>query len=121
MLCEPGKSFAPTTPVRLANANLDLIARFHVRQVLIVPLLGAEDQIRGAFGVLDRLEGARILPEDVRRARALAAQVAVVLEVARNLHQSQQHRRRAEALMDLAREVDGVLHLPDFARKFVHR
>jgi len=105
----------------LANANLDLIARFHVRQVLIVPLLGAGDQIRGAFGVLDRLEGARILPEDVRRARALAAQVAVVLEVARNLHQSQQHRRRAEALMDLGRAIDGVLHLPDFARKFVHR
>jgi len=105
----------------LTNANLDLIARFHVRQVLIVPLLGAGDQIRGAFGVLDRLEGTRILPEDVRRARALAAQVAVVLEVARSLHQSQQHRRRAEALMDLAREIDGVLHLPDFARKFVHR
>jgi PAS domain S-box-containing protein len=105
----------------LADANLDLIARFHVRQVLIVPLLGAGDQIRGAFGVLDRLEGARILPEDVRRARALAAQVAVVLEVARNLHQSQQHRRRAEALMDLAREIDGVLQVPDFARKFVHR
>ena len=105
----------------LANANLDLIAKFHVRQVLIVPLLGAGDQIRGAFGVLDRLEGARILPEDVRRARALAAQVAVVLEVARNLDQSEQHRRRAEALMDLAREIDGVLHLPDFARRFVHR
>jgi PAS domain S-box-containing protein len=105
----------------LANANLDLIARFHVRQVLIVPLLGAGDQILGAFGVLDRLQGARILPEDVRRARALAAQVAVVLEVARNLHQSQQYRRRAEVLMDLAREIDGVLHLPDFARKFVHR
>src|SRR6202521_1378663 len=105
----------------LTNANLDLIARFHVRQVLIVPLLGAGDQIRGAFGVLDRLEGARILPEDVRRARALSAQVAVVLEVARNLHQSQQHRRQAEVLMDLAREIDGVLHLPDFARKFVQR
>ena len=86
-----------------------------------MPLLGAGDQIRGAFGVLDRLEGARILPEDVRRARALAAQVVVVLEVARNLHQSQQHRRRAEVLMDLAREIDGVLHVPDFARKFVHR
>ena len=30
--------------------------------------------------------------EDIRRARALAAQVAVVLEVAHNLHQSEQHR-----------------------------
>jgi len=116
-----GEVFCSDDASALANANLDLIARFHVRQVLIVPLLGAGDQIRGAFGVLDRLEGARILPEDVRRARALAAQVAVVLEVARNLHQSQQHRRRAEALMDLARAIDGVLHLPDFARKFVHR
>src|SRR5438552_1670910 len=116
-----GEVFCSDDASALANANLDLIARFHVRQGLIVPLLGAGDQIRGAFGVLDRLEGARILPEDVRRARALAAQVAVVLEVARNLHQSQEHRRRAEALMDLARAIDGVLHLPDFARKFVHR
>ncbi len=60
-----------------------------------------------------------ISQEDIRRARALAAQVSVVLEVAHNLHESERHRRRAEALTKLAREIDGLLHLPDFARKFL--
>ena len=38
------------------------------------------------FGVLDRLDNTGISQEDIRRARALAAQVSVVLEVAHNLH-----------------------------------
>ena len=45
----------------------------------------------------------------------------MVLEVAHNLHQSERHRRRSEALTQLAREIDGLLRLPDFARKFVER
>jgi two-component system NtrC family sensor kinase len=44
-----------------------------------------------------------------------------MLEVARNLHLSEQHRRRAEVLIDLAREIDSALHLPEFARTFVCR
>jgi two-component system NtrC family sensor kinase len=71
--------------------------------------------------VLDRADGTGISQEDVRRARALSNQVAVVLEVAHNLHLSEQHRRRSETLMELAREIDGVLRLPDFARRFVRR
>jgi len=47
--------------------------------------------------------------------------VAVALEVTRNLHQSEQHRRRAESLMALALELNGHLRLPDFARSFVGR
>jgi two-component system NtrC family sensor kinase len=43
------------------------------------------------------------------------------LEVARNLHLSEMHRRRAEALIELAREMDGTLRLPEFARRFVSR
>jgi two-component system NtrC family sensor kinase len=71
--------------------------------------------------VLDRLDKTGISQQDIRRARALAAQVSVVLEVAHNLHQSEQHRRRAEALTQLARDIDGLLRLPDFARKFAER
>ncbi len=73
------------------------------------------------FGVLDRLDHAPVSPEDIRRARALAAQVAVALEVMRNLHLSDQHRKRAEALMGLAFELSSLVHLPDFNRRFVSR
>jgi PAS domain S-box-containing protein len=106
---------------QMAGANLEVIAQYQARQLLAVPLLGADGRVLGMFGVLDRLDGTGISQQDIRRARALAAQVAVVLEVAHNLHQSEQHRRRSEALTQLAREIDGLLRLPDFARKFVER
>jgi PAS domain S-box-containing protein len=51
----------------------------------------------------------------------LGNQVAVVLEVARKLDLSEQHRRRAEALLELSREISGALRLPDFARRFLAR
>jgi PAS domain S-box-containing protein len=106
---------------QLAGANLEVIAQYEARQLLTVPLLGADGRVLGMFGVLDRLDGTGISQQDIRRARALAAQVSVVLEVAHNLHQSEQHRRRSEALTQLAREIDGLLRLPDFGRKFVER
>jgi PAS domain S-box-containing protein len=106
---------------KLPGANLEVIAQYQARQLLAVPLLGAAGRVLGMFGVLDRLDGTGISQQDIRRARALAAQVSVVLEVAHNLHQSEQHRRRSEALTQLAREIDGLLHLPEFARKFVER
>ncbi|HUA15233.1 MAG TPA: PAS domain S-box protein [Verrucomicrobiae bacterium] len=101
--------------------NLDTVTKYQVRQFLAVPLLGGNGQVLGMFGVLDRLDGTGISQEDIRRARALSNQAAVVLEVARNLHLSEQHRRRAEALIDLAKEIDTALHLPEFARRFVGR
>jgi two-component system NtrC family sensor kinase len=73
------------------------------------------------FGVLDRVDNTGISQQDIRRARALAAQVSVVLEVAHNLHLSEQHRKRSETLTQLAREIDGLLRLPDFTRKFLER
>jgi two-component system NtrC family sensor kinase len=103
------------------GANLDIVQQYNVHQFLAVPLLGADGRVLGMFGVLDRLDGTGISQEDIRRARALGNQVAVVLEVAHNLHLSEQHRRRAETLIELAREIDGVLRLPDFARRFVGR
>ncbi len=106
---------------QMPGANLEVIAQYQARQLLAVPLLSADGRLLGMFGVLDRLDNTGISQQDIRRARALAAQVSVVLEVAHNLHQSQQHRRRSEALTQLARDIDGLLRLPDFARKFVER
>ncbi len=106
---------------RTPGANLDVIAKYRVHQFLGVPLLGSSGQVLGMFAVLDRLDHTGISQEDIRRARALSNQAAVVLEVAKNLHLSEQHRRRAEALIELAREIDGALRLPEFARRFVCR
>jgi PAS domain S-box-containing protein len=106
---------------RAPGINLDIVSKYKVRQFLAVPLLGTSGRVLGMFGVLDRLDGTGISQEDIRRARALSNQVAVVVEVARNLHLSEQHRRRAEALIELAREMDGALRLPEFARRFVGR
>jgi PAS domain S-box-containing protein len=103
------------------GANQQAIAQYDARQLLAVPLLGADGSLLGMFGVLDRLDGTGISREDIRRAKALAAQVSVVLEVAHNLHQSEANRRRSDILIQLAREIDGLLRLPDFARKFLER
>jgi PAS domain S-box-containing protein len=105
----------------IPGVNLDAITEYKVRQILTVPLLGTNSRVLGMFGVLDRRDGAGISPEDIRRAQALSNQAAVVLEVASNLHLSQQHRRRAEALIELARDIDGTLRLPEFARRLVCR
>ena len=75
------------------GANEDLVAAFNICQLLAVPLLGSNGEVLGMFGVLDRVEAAPIHDEDVRRARALAAQMAIALELTRNLHQSEEHRR----------------------------
>ena len=105
----------------LPGADLGLVTEFKIKQMLTVPLLGSDKQVLGMFGVLDRLDNAGISQEDIRRARALAAQVAVALEVARHLHRSEGHRRQAESLMGLALELNSLLRLPDFAKRFVSR
>jgi len=104
---------------QMAGVNLAVIAEHQAKQLLAVPLLGADGSVLGMFGVLDRLDGTGISQQDIRRARALAAQVSMVLEVAHNLHLAEQHRRRSQALTKLGREIDGLLRLPDCARKFV--
>jgi len=108
-------------PNQVRGANLEQIAKYQVRQILAVPLLGSDGQVLGMFGVLDRADQAGISPEDIRRARALAAQVALALEVTRNLHLSELHRGRAEALMGLALQLSTLLRLPDFALSFTKR
>ena len=119
--CAPRKCSGPMRPAGLP-ARISMSSR-NIRCTSFSPcrLLGTSGRVLGMFGVLDRLDGTGISQEDIRRARALSNQAAVVLEVARNLHLSEQHRRRAEALIELAREIDGALRLPEFARRFVRR
>src|SRR5581483_2379478 len=69
--------FSADDAAKLPDANLEVISEFQVRQLLAVPLLGTEGQVLGMFGVLNRFDQAGISKEDVRRARVLAAQVAV--------------------------------------------
>jgi two-component system NtrC family sensor kinase len=56
---------------------------FKPRQLLAVPLLGTGGQVLGMFGVLDRMDGLGISPEDIRRAKLLGSQAAAMLENAR--------------------------------------
>ncbi|MFY9905836.1 MAG: PAS domain S-box protein [Terriglobales bacterium] len=113
--------FVAEDAAKTPGANLDFVAAFQIRQLLAVPLLGSTGEVLGMFGVLDRIGPGPINDEDVRRARALAAQVAIALELTRNLHQSEEHRRRAETLVTLALELNTVLHLPEFMRNFALR
>ncbi|MBI1741248.1 MAG: PAS domain S-box protein [Candidatus Koribacter versatilis] len=103
------------------GANMEFVNSFKIRQLLAVPLLGSTGEVLGMFGLLDRLQPGHIPEEDVRRAQALAAQAAIAFELTHNLHQSEQHRRRAEALVALALELNTVLHLPEFTRNFARR
>ena len=96
-----GEVFWTDEASRTPGANLEVVAAYKVQQFLAVPLLGAGGKLLGMFGVLDRLEGGGISEEDVRRARALSNQAAIMLEAAGNLHASEQHRRQAEALVEL--------------------
>jgi PAS domain S-box-containing protein len=106
---------------RMPGANLGAIQKFNVKQLLAVPFLAADGRVLGMFGLLDRADGAGISPEDLRRSRALASQVAVAFEVKRNLHSSEELRTRAETLVELARELDDSLNRSDFERRFVVR
>src|SRR5208282_961685 len=106
---------------QVPGADQEMIRKFRVHQFLAVPLPGAGGQVLGLLGVLDRLDGAGISQENVRSAQALASQVAVTLEATRNLHLSEQHQRRSEALKGLALELNSQLRLPECARNFVTR
>jgi two-component system NtrC family sensor kinase len=106
---------------KIPGVQQDVIAQFHVKQLLIVPLLTAHGEVLGLLGVADRLRESSIGAEDIRRAQGLASQVGVGLEATRNLHLSEQHRRRADSLMRLTLELNSFLSLPEFAKEFVGR
>ncbi|MGA2697432.1 MAG: GAF domain-containing protein, partial [Terriglobales bacterium] len=61
-----GQVYWSDDPAGAPGANLGLLAEFSVRQILALPLLGAQGQVLGMFGVLDRADRMGISQEDVR-------------------------------------------------------
>ncbi len=106
---------------QLHGVDMELASMFSIRQLLSVPLLGSEGEPLGLFCVMDKLDSCAINPEDVRRAKALSAQISVALEATQNLHLSNVHRRRTEDLVATSLELNSSLHLPEFAKKFTAR
>lgn len=102
-------------------ADSPFLSEFGTAQVLAAPLFGTDGGPLGIFGVLDKRDGFNISPEDLDRAKALAAQVAVVLESTRNLHMAEEHRERSESLMSLALEVSSSIRLPELVDSLTRR
>jgi len=98
-----------------------LIAAHRVRQFVGVPLLDAEGRALGILGLVDRKGQGKISDAEVQRVRALGSEVAVALEGAHNLQLSEQHRKRAENLMEMALELGSALRLPEFVNSFTAR
>src|SRR6185312_8904917 len=103
------------------GVQLETLRQFNLKQLLIVPLVGTDGEVLGLVGVADRSEELRITNEDVRRAQALASQMAVGLEATRNLHLAEQHRCRADSLVQLALKLNSFQRLPEFANELVAR
>ena len=101
--------------------NDDAVRRLGMKQFLAVPLAGVDRRRLGVLVALDRCDHEPIEQEDVRRARVLASEIAVVMESTQNLHLARQHRERAENLMSLALELNSSLRLPQFVRSFTQR
>ncbi|MBV9181689.1 MAG: GAF domain-containing protein, partial [Acidobacteria bacterium] len=106
---------------RGSGGDQEILAAFNVRQFVAVPLVGTSGERLGLFGLMERVDGSPISAEDIRRAKALAAEVTVALEVSRNLLLSEILRKKTEALTHLALEMHSLLRRPDSARGFVAR
>jgi len=91
------------------------------RQYLGVPLLAGDGRPLGVMGFLDKKSRARISQDDVRRARALAAEAAMAMEASYNLQLSEQHKKRTADLMEMALDMGSALRLPDFVKNFTER
>jgi two-component system NtrC family sensor kinase len=107
--------------LKLPNLDAEFAERFQLKQGLVVPLLGSQSQCLGILAVLDRKDHQGIQQVDIRRAEALAAAVATVLERIRNLHLAVQHQHRGEELVHLALEVGTSIRLPQLARALTDR
>ncbi len=94
---------------------------YQIKQYVGVPLLTGSGRILGILGLLDRKGGRKISEEDVHRAKALGAEVGVALEATQNLQLSEQHRKRAEDLMEMALDLGSALRLPEFVENFTGR
>lgn len=115
------KTFWTDDVFSLPDVDVEFATKYQLKQALVVPLLGSDGQSLGLLAVLDHKDRRGISAEDARRAEALAAAVATVLERTRNLFLAVQHQRRAEELVRLALEVGSSIRLPDLVRSLTTR
>jgi two-component system NtrC family sensor kinase len=92
-----------------------------LRQFVGIPLVSGDGRPLGVLGLMDKKGAGQITSDDVRRARALGAEVTVALEAAHNLQLSEQHKKRTEDLMEMALDLGSALRLPDFVKNFTAR
>jgi PAS domain S-box-containing protein len=116
-----GEVYSTDEAGKTSGADFAFLAEQRIRQMLAVPLVSASGTVLGMYAAVDRFDGAVISQENIRRARALAAQASVMLEAALGKQQSELQRKRSEAIAAMSRELDGRLRLPDFASRFVAR
>jgi len=91
------------------------------QQYLCVQLFSGDGQPFGVLGLLDKKGHASLTEADVHRAQALAAEAALALESGHNLRIAEQHKKRAEDLMEMALDLGSALRLPDFVKNFTSR
>lgn len=99
----------------------DAKAKYRVKQYVGLPLLTSDGRNLGILGLLGKKDGSKVSEGDITKARALGSELAVALEAAHNLHLSEQHRKQAENLMEMALELGSALRLPDFVKNFTAR
>ena len=104
-----------------AGMELTSIAGPLTRQALCVPLLAPNRTVLGVLGLLDRPDHRDISAEDVRRARSLAAEVAVALQAVNGLHVSTERSRQSQLLAEAALELNSTLDLSKFGETFSRR
>jgi len=102
------------------DSAYDVVRLFGATQYLAVPVLH-RGEVVAIIGLLDRTDASAITPEVIARAEALAAHVSVLLQASRNLHQSEENRRRSELLVAMALELGSSLGLPDLVHSFTVR
>ncbi|HYL11774.1 MAG TPA: PAS domain S-box protein [Terriglobales bacterium] len=104
----------------LDAATFPMAREYHTRSIMVAPLI-VSGEVIGAVVFLHDSDPAFFSDDLAAKATILAGQAAVALEMTRNLHLSEQHRHRAEALMSLALETGSLLRLPEFSKRFVSR
>ena len=104
-----------------AGMDLASIAGPQTRQALCVPLLAPNRTVLGVLGLLDRADHHDISTEDVRRARSLAAEVAVALQAVHGLHLSTERSRQAQLMAEAALELNSTLDLAQFGEVLARR
>lgn len=105
---------------RLAHLDLRAFSAFKATQILTVPLIGRDGKVIGLLGALDRLDGSDVAQEDFRRAKSLAGQTAVALEISLALHDSERRHEHTDLHSVFLAEMSTWQRLPDFARGFVN-